>query len=423
MKKYSPVKNALETITIAFSMLLVLSFTVKSQNASQLGAAAIKATEEKRFDDALRITDQGIAAFPDPNVKLIFYKVQGLAILSSYAAGGFQTEVAKLQLRKLDLKMVERMRHGIKGQTAALDYLQKNPALKEASEMKQAADNTGLMYLALADGSTRAVEDYAAAEKYLRLGLRKNQMFSEGGLIRALAGQGKFSDARKETLRLLDSYGAESSAYNNIFRFAVHSFDFVGEPLMAQALILEVGGKMKSAGKAPDLSVLKYIYEQHTDGLAAALAIENPADRLELNSKGAALYYTGKRGEALPLLEKAALIGYNPTALRWLGKIYLAQDEPQKLEMVAVKLIAGDAMDVGGLTLRGIIAGMKNSPAQAEKDFSQAIAIYPELAYFNNSHKALAIAYRDQAKTAEAQALTTKKESLDQFWKQIQKGL
>lgn len=378
---------------------------------------AADAYKAKQYDESINLATQAWGLAKQTREKYLTATYRSIAIKDGYLNKGWSLS-GNMFTHKYDAATVEKIRLGISDDSFVLDYLNRDSSATadDKNFKSQNHFDLGLFYLYLADRATHNPDDYATAEKNLRaaatLGVKSgNPLFF---LPRALAGQGKFDEARREHLRRIVS-GDKDYASNAVN--AIDDFDFVGELLLSDAFLLEAAGKLKAAGKP--LGDLERAVTGHQTNLKNITQFSNPATAFELNRQGLIFFMTKQPEKAAQSLIKVADNSNNITALRWLTMLNLQQKSYPIAEDIASKILAVNPNDVIGLTARGFVAATKNNYAQAEKDLNAAIAAYPEAALFANTYQVLALVYQKQNKTAEMNDALAQQKKLADLYAEI----
>lgn len=413
MKRLLEIKK----FVLAACVAAAFALPVAAQDLQQIYNKMFAAYDAKKYEETVDLGAQALNLATTTKQKYSIRSLRALAIKQGYLNKGW-TLGGNEFTDKYDAATVEKIRTGIADRLFALNYLESDPSA--TAEQKKLLNyvffDLGLFYANLASRSTHDPADYASAEKYLR---RAASLGIEGGgdptyeLPRALAAQGKFDDARREAARRL----ANSKTYAADARKIIADFDFAGEFYLGEAFLLAEAGRLKAAGKP--LTDLGAAMDAHQTNLRNIAKVSNPQTALELNRQGALLFLMRQPDKSAEILERAAQNNSNTTALRWLAMVRLQQQNYPAAETLAAKILAADPSDTIGLTARGLIAATKNNLAQAEKDLTEAISLYPEAALFANAYKILAFVYQKQNKTQPMNEVLEKQKKLDALYQEM----
>lgn len=396
-------KISLLKITL-FSILAILPTAIFAQrsvlqgNAETLWNQMFEQLDKRQFPQLIETATNYLRFQVTERQKIIALDLRSLALKAVYSKKGNTASSLVSELNgtfKFSVDSAEKLRQSVADSAEVINYFTKNPPANDADKNVFASSQyqTGKIYLDLAKFYSHNPEDFAQAEKYLLDSLGKipgEQITQKFGIIQSLAGQYRFNEAREIGKQLVAE--TPESTLLSILTNTTMAFVMMGEYNYANAFLLEAAGILKASNKS-----LKPIAEANEFLQKNQLAvIPNPQTAMELNRQGGLHYLKGEFDKALPLLEKSLNLMGSSTALRWWvmsqadKNIYAKQDNDN--------LLKADSTDVAGLSLRGMGFVGENQMDKAAADFSKAIEIYPELAFFYNTFENLKEIYRLQNK-------------------------
>lgn len=420
-------KQIFLTITL-FSILAILPLGIFAQrsvpqgNAETLWNQMFEQLDKRQFPQLIETATNYLRFQVTERQKIIALDLRSLALKSIYSKKGNSVNSLPSELNgtfKFSDDSAEKLRRSVADSTEVINYFTKNAPLNDADKQVFALsqNQTGKVFLDLAIFYSHNHEDFAQAEKYLRDSLGKipdEQFDQKMGILKSLAGQYRFNEVRELGKKLL----AESPENRLLPILTNTTFAFVmmGEYNHANAFLLETAGILKASNKSlkPLAEANEYLQQNQL------AVIPNPQTAMELNRQGGLYYLKGEFDKAIPLIEKSLNLLGSPTALRWWvmsqadKNIYAKQDNDN--------LLKADPTDIAGLSLRGMGFVGENQMDKAAADFSNAIEIYPELAFFYNTFENLKEIYRLQNKSQLSSETDAKQQRLKDLIAGIQKS-